>query len=261
MDFFQRQPRRDRSPPAEQTAEACAHHPGAASKVSHASICGLELFPRAKPRPGAGRHHRRCVAGNPLYPDPRDPVLRVLRGIAQSGTEGDTVRRLPLRVSSRWRRGDVAGFVAEAALALPINDTVEVAGPDIVHMDEIVARVLEFDKDPRRVIADPTAQYFGLTLNRRLADARPGCTSGHHRFRLVARHMSRRRQAVIGRGGTRRRPAHPPRNPSETIHDPRMNIFQATPKAPRRCSPSRPPSRRAASSTACSSWCSCAPRR
>jgi uncharacterized protein YbjT (DUF2867 family) len=87
-----------------------------------------------------------------------------LRGIAQSGTVGDTVRLPHARFQPMAAR-DVAGFVAEAALALPINDTVEVAGPDIVHMDEIVARVLEYDKDPRRVIADPTAQYFGLTLN------------------------------------------------------------------------------------------------
>jgi uncharacterized protein YbjT (DUF2867 family) len=87
-----------------------------------------------------------------------------LRGIAQSGTEGDIVR-LPHARFQPMAAQDVAGFVTEAALALPINDTVEVGGPDIVHMDEIVARVLDYDKDPRRVIVDPTAQYFGLTLN------------------------------------------------------------------------------------------------
>ncbi|MFA6114728.1 MAG: SDR family oxidoreductase [Sphingomonas sp.] len=102
-----------------------------------------------------------------------------LRGIAQSGTEGDTVRLPHARFQPMAAR-DVAAAVAEAALGLPINDTVEVAGPDIFHMDEIVARVLDFDKDPRTVIADPQAPYFGLTLDDRSLmpgpDARLGAT-------------------------------------------------------------------------------------
>ncbi len=87
-----------------------------------------------------------------------------LRGIAQSGTVGDIVR-LPHARFQPMAAQDVAAFVAEAALAMPINDTVEVTGPDVFHMDEVVARVLQYDKDPRRVIADPDAPYFGLRLN------------------------------------------------------------------------------------------------
>jgi uncharacterized protein YbjT (DUF2867 family) len=102
-----------------------------------------------------------------------------LRGIAQSGTEGDTVRLPHARFQPMAAR-DVAAAVAEAALGLPINDTVEVAGPDVFRMDEIVARVLDFDKDPRTVIADPQAPYFGLTLDDRSLmpgpDARLGAT-------------------------------------------------------------------------------------
>jgi uncharacterized protein YbjT (DUF2867 family) len=102
-----------------------------------------------------------------------------LRGIAQSGTEGDTVR-LPRARFQPMAAQDVAAAVAEAALGLPINDTVEVAGPDVFRMDEIVARVLDFDKDPRTVIADPQAPYFGLTLDDRSLmpgpDARLGAT-------------------------------------------------------------------------------------
>jgi uncharacterized protein YbjT (DUF2867 family) len=45
---------------------------------------------------------------------------------------------------------DVATAVAEAAMAEPINGTTEVAGPDKFHMDEIVGRVLGYDKNPRR---------------------------------------------------------------------------------------------------------------
>jgi uncharacterized protein YbjT (DUF2867 family) len=60
---------------------------------------------------------------------------------------------------------DVAAAVAGAALAQPVNDTLEVAGPDIFRIDELVARVLDHDKDPRKVIADPDALYFGVSVD------------------------------------------------------------------------------------------------
>jgi uncharacterized protein YbjT (DUF2867 family) len=87
-----------------------------------------------------------------------------LRGIAQSAASGDTVR-LPHSLFQPMAADDVATAVAEAVLANPINDTVEIAGPDTFHMDRIVAKVLEHDKDPRRVVADPEARYFGLKLS------------------------------------------------------------------------------------------------
>jgi uncharacterized protein YbjT (DUF2867 family) len=59
---------------------------------------------------------------------------------------------------------DVATAVAAAALAQPINGTVEIAGPDAFHMDEIVGKVLAYDKSALRVVRDPEALYFGLKL-------------------------------------------------------------------------------------------------
>lgn len=87
-----------------------------------------------------------------------------LRGIAASATEGDTVRLPHARFQPMAAR-DVAAAIAQAALAAPVNDTIEIAGPDIFPMDELVAHVLEFDNDRRRVIADPEAPYFGLKLD------------------------------------------------------------------------------------------------
>ena len=86
-----------------------------------------------------------------------------LRGIADSATEGDSVR-LPHARFQPMAAQDVAAAVAAAALAPPINAMFEVAGPDIFRMDELVARVLDYDKDPRTVIADADALYFGLSL-------------------------------------------------------------------------------------------------
>jgi len=87
-----------------------------------------------------------------------------LRGIAQSATMGDTVRLPHARFQPMAAR-DVAAAVAAAALAPPANGMIEIGGPDIFRMDELVARVLDHDRDPRKVIADPEARYFGARLD------------------------------------------------------------------------------------------------
>ena len=52
------------------------------------------------------------------------------------------------------------------SLALPpANGTIEVGGPEKFHLDELVARVLEYDKDPRKVVVDPDARYSGVKLS------------------------------------------------------------------------------------------------
>src|SRR5262249_53421705 len=60
---------------------------------------------------------------------------------------------------------DVATAVVEAALAPPANGMIEVGGPEKYHLDELVARVLEYDKDPRKVVTDPDACYSGVKLS------------------------------------------------------------------------------------------------
>jgi uncharacterized protein YbjT (DUF2867 family) len=87
-----------------------------------------------------------------------------LRGIAQSAIQGDTVR-LSHSLFQPMAAEDVATAVAEAALAEPVNSTVEIAGPDAFHIDEVVGRVLEYDRNPRKVIVDPEALYFGVKLS------------------------------------------------------------------------------------------------
>lgn len=86
-----------------------------------------------------------------------------LRGIAASATEGGTVR-LPHALFQPMAAQDVAAAVAEAALAGPTNAIQEVAGPEVFRIDDLVTIVLDFDNDPREVIADPDALYFGARL-------------------------------------------------------------------------------------------------
>src|ERR1051326_7942445 len=84
--------------------------------------------------------------------------------IAQSATEGQTVR-LPPVLMQPIVSDDVAAVVAEAALAEPLNGTVELAGPEPIRQDELVRRFLKATGDGRTVITDPKALYYGIAVN------------------------------------------------------------------------------------------------
>ena len=56
---------------------------------------------------------------------------------------------------------DVASAVGEVAVGPPVNGMVEVAGPEQFRLDELVRRALAARDDPREVVADPHARYFG----------------------------------------------------------------------------------------------------
>ena len=87
-----------------------------------------------------------------------------IRSIAQSGTVGDTVH-LSHSLFQPMAAEDVATAVAAAALEAPVNGTVEISGPETFYIDELVAKVLAYDKDPREIIVDPIALYFGMKVN------------------------------------------------------------------------------------------------
>jgi uncharacterized protein YbjT (DUF2867 family) len=62
---------------------------------------------------------------------------------------------------------DVAGALAEVVANEPMNDVVELAGPEQFRLDEIARRVLSANRDPRPVAADIHARYFGAELDDR----------------------------------------------------------------------------------------------
>ncbi|CAB3787441.1 SDR family oxidoreductase [Paraburkholderia fynbosensis] len=84
-------------------------------------------------------------------------------GIVQSGTEGDTVR-LPTAYIQPISSDDIALAVADYALGKPLNGVVEVAGPERIRLPELVEHFLSATHDPRKVVADPHARYFGAEL-------------------------------------------------------------------------------------------------
>jgi uncharacterized protein YbjT (DUF2867 family) len=92
--------------------------------------------------------------------------LEFLDGIADSSAVGNEIR-LPPVLFRPIASDDVAAIVAEAALAAPRNGVFEIAGPEEAEFDEIVARYLKAVEDPRRVVRDNKAKYWGGRVEER----------------------------------------------------------------------------------------------
>jgi uncharacterized protein YbjT (DUF2867 family) len=87
-------------------------------------------------------------------------------GIAQTATEGQTVR-VPAAMMQPIVSDDVAAVVANVALAEPLNDMVETAGPDPIRQDELIRQFLQATGDSRTVVTDPNALYYNIAVNDR----------------------------------------------------------------------------------------------
>jgi uncharacterized protein YbjT (DUF2867 family) len=87
-----------------------------------------------------------------------------LGGIAQSAADGETIRLSPAHVQP-VASDDVAALVAKVATMAPANGIVELAGPERISLDDLVRRYLVAKHDPRKVVTDVHARYFGTELN------------------------------------------------------------------------------------------------
>lgn len=81
-------------------------------------------------------------------------------GIADSATAGNGVHMAPVAFQP-IAATDVAGAVAGVATNAPLNGRLEIAGPDQLRFDGVIRLRLSSRNDPRQVIADPHAPYFG----------------------------------------------------------------------------------------------------
>jgi len=103
--------------------------------------------------------------------------LEFLGSIAAASAEGSMVRLSP-GLFQPIAADDVAAIVADVALAAPRSGIVEIAGPQRAPFNEIVARYLKAVGDPREVVSDPEARYFGGRVEERslvpLGEARLG---------------------------------------------------------------------------------------
>jgi uncharacterized protein YbjT (DUF2867 family) len=81
-------------------------------------------------------------------------------GIADSATTGNEVHMAPVAFQP-IAADDVASAVAAVAMNSPLNGRLEIAGPEQLRFDGVIRRRLRERNDPRHVIADPHAVYFG----------------------------------------------------------------------------------------------------
>ena len=89
-----------------------------------------------------------------------------VKGIADEAGDGNEVH-LPPALFQPMAADDVAGGVARVAVGAPVNGIVEIAGPEQFRLDELIRSVLAAAGDPREVVADPQARYFGINPGER----------------------------------------------------------------------------------------------
>ncbi|MER6158180.1 SDR family oxidoreductase [Streptomyces sp. NPDC001868] len=104
-----------------------------------------------------------------------------MKGIADMSTEGDTVRLAPVKIQPIYS-DDVAAAVGRTAVGAPVNGVVEVAGPDVFQLDELIRKGLAAKGDPRTVVTDPKAPYSGAQVQENTLVPGPGARIAETRF-------------------------------------------------------------------------------
>jgi uncharacterized protein YbjT (DUF2867 family) len=104
-----------------------------------------------------------------------------LKGITDAASADDTVRLASVLIQPMAAE-DVATEVTKVAVGEPLNGIVEIGGPEQFRLDEIVRRYLAAREDPRSVIADPTARYYGAQLSERTLVPDTNATIGETRY-------------------------------------------------------------------------------
>jgi uncharacterized protein YbjT (DUF2867 family) len=101
--------------------------------------------------------------------------------IADQATSGNTVRLAHVLIQPMAAE-DVASAVADVTVGPPVNGIIEVAGPQQFHLDELIRNTLRERHDPREVITDPHAPYYGAELHERTLVPAAGARLAETRF-------------------------------------------------------------------------------
>jgi uncharacterized protein YbjT (DUF2867 family) len=155
LDFFQTA---SRNLLAAETAAGVGHH-------VTLSVVGADRLPESGYLRAKVAQEQLVKAGPVPYTIVRaTQFFEFIARIADSSTDGDTVRLPPALVQPE-AADDVAATLADVAVGAPLNDTVELAGPEAFRLDELARRVLKAGDDRRQVTADVHARYFGAELD------------------------------------------------------------------------------------------------
>ena len=157
LDFFQTS---SRNLLAAETAAGVGHHIAL-------SVVGTDRLPESGYFRAKAAQEELVKTGLTPYTIVRaTQFFEFIGRLADSSTDGHTVRLPPALVQPE-AADDVAATLADVAVGAPLNDTVELAGPEAFRLDELARRVLSAKDDPRQVTADAQARYFGAELDDR----------------------------------------------------------------------------------------------
>jgi uncharacterized protein YbjT (DUF2867 family) len=155
LDFFQTS---SRNLLAAETAAGVGHHVAL-------SVVGTDRLPESGYFRAKLAQEEVVKAGPVPYTIVRaTQFFEFIGRIADSSADGDTVRLPPALVQPE-SADDVASTLADVAVGAPLNDTVELAGPESFPLDELARRVLKARGDRRQVTADVHARYFGAEVD------------------------------------------------------------------------------------------------
>jgi len=142
----------------------------AAAGVTHyvaLSVVGTERIPDSPYLRAKNAQERLIKSGGIAYSIVHaTQFFEFVERIADDATVGTTVRVPPV-LFQPIAADDVAKAVGRVALSPPVNGTIEVAGPQQFRFDELIRQGLAAHHDPREVVADPRARYFGAELAER----------------------------------------------------------------------------------------------
>jgi uncharacterized protein YbjT (DUF2867 family) len=110
-----------------------------------------------------------------------------MNGIADQATDGNAVRLPPVLIQP-MAADDVASAVARVAIAPPMSGIAEIAGPEQFRLDELIRGALTARNDPREVITDPHAPYYGIAVSQRTLLPGDDAQIGNTRFDDWLRH-------------------------------------------------------------------------
>jgi uncharacterized protein YbjT (DUF2867 family) len=158
---------------------------GARAGVGHhvaLSVVGSERLPESG-------YFRAKIAQERLIEDSSIPYSIVhatqffefVDSISAAATDGNTVRLAPVLIQP-IAADDVAGALERVAVGSPLNGVLEVAGPEQFRLDQLIREALSARDDPREVIADPHARYFGAELSERSLVPGDGARIAETRF-------------------------------------------------------------------------------
>jgi uncharacterized protein YbjT (DUF2867 family) len=152
----------------------------AAAGVRHhvaLSIVGIDRTDNGYFRAKVAQENLIKTSGIPYTIIRSTQFMEFLGAIATSSADGNVVRLSP-GLFQPIAADDVAAGVADVALAAPRSGVVEIAGPERAPFNEFVARYLKAIGDPREVVRDPEARYWGGRVEERslvpLGEARLG---------------------------------------------------------------------------------------